>query len=267
MRVLFLTGSHPRHLHIAKEMHNAGFLQGLLIEKRESFIPEPASDLPKIDKDNYILHFKKREQAEKKYFEEISYEHFNKTIEKLDTKKEELNSIRTKQWIVEFNPDIVISYGIHKLSDDMLRVLPENSFNIHGGLSPWYRGNITLFWPFYFLKPNWAGMTIHELTDKIDGGDILHHSVPELDKGDGIHDVACKAVIKVSEDLITIFKMLKKVKQIPRTEQKSSGKIFNSSDWKPQHLRLIYNTFNDDIVDKFLNGELGYDEPKLIKAF
>ena len=153
------------------------------------------------------------------------------------------------------------------MDEKVVSNLPKNSFNIHGGLSPWYRGNITLFWPFYFLKPNWAGMTIHKLTDKIDGGDILHHSIPELCRGDGIHDVACKAVIKVSEDLLTILSILNEGKELQLVEQKSFGKLFNSLDWKPQHLRLIYNTFDNDIVDRFLDGELGYDEPNLIKAF
>ncbi|TAH62849.1 MAG: methionyl-tRNA formyltransferase [Gottschalkiaceae bacterium] len=267
MKVLFLTGSHPRHMFVAKKLYDEGLLDGLILEKRENFIPQPPNNLTEVDRENFVKHFKKREEAEKKYFGNFSDEYFSKNIKKINVSKDELNSDKLKRWVSDFSPGIVFSYGIHKLSNDMLTILPKNSFNIHGGLSPWYRGNITLFWPFYFLKPNWAGMTIHELTDKIDGGNILHHSVPELNKGDGIHDVACKAVIKVTEDLITILTMLKENKEIPRVEQESFGKIFNSLDWKPQHLRLIYNTFNDDIVDRFLNGELGYDEPKLIKAF
>lgn len=267
MRVLFLTGNHPRHMSIAKKLYDEGFLQGLIIEERGNLVPQPPRGLMEIDRGNYILHFKKREEAEKRYFGQILHKQFKDNIDKLNIKKEELNNEQTREWIVKLNPDIVVSYGVHKLSEDMLKILPRDSFNIHGGLSPWYRGNITLFWPFYFLKPNWAGMTIHELTDKIDGGNILHHSVPELSRGDGIHDVACKAVMGVSEDLIKILRMLKEGKEIPRVEQKSFGKIFNSRDWKPQHLRLIYNVFNDDIVDKFLDGELGYDEPKLVKAF
>lgn len=267
MRVLFLTGSHPRHLYIAKKLEGVGLLSGLIIEKRESFVPKPPDGLLDIDRENFIRHFKERQEAEEKHFGRFTYEDFGENIDKAIINVDELNSEKLKQWIIDFKPDIVFSYGIHKLSNDMLQILPQNSFNIHGGLSPWYRGNITLFWPFYFLKPNWAGMTIHYLNDKIDGGDIIHHSIPELNKGDGIHDVACKAVLKVAEDLINIINIIKEGKKIDGVKQGSFGKVFNSSDWKPQHLRLIYNTFNNDIVDRFLDGELGYDEPKLIKAF
>lgn len=267
MKVLFLTGSHPRHLYIAKKLYKAGHLKGLIIEKREDFVPSVPNNLQDLDKNNYIRHFREREEAEYKWFGQVNYDDFDEGIKRLYITVDELNSEKTINWISEFKPDIVLSYGIHKLDEKVLSTMPKNAFNIHGGLSPWYRGNTTLFWPFYFLKPNWAGMTIHQLTDKIDGGDILHHSTPELTKGDGIHDVACKSVIKVSEDLITILNMFNEGKEILKVEQKSYGKLFNSSDWKPQHLRMIYNVFNNDIVDKFLDGELGYDEPKLIKAF
>lgn len=267
MKVLFLTGSHPRHTYVAKKLYVAGFLDGLIVEKRASFVPQPPRNLLGIDRENYIRHFKDREKSEFKFFGEYISDDFNKDILKLNITKEELNSDKIKQWICEFKPDVALSYGIHKLNEDILSILPKNSFNIHGGLSPWYRGNITLFWPFYFLKPNWAGMTIHYLTNQIDGGNILHHSTPELEKGDGVHDVACKAVVQVAEDLITILEMYKKGKEVLGIKQSSFGKIFQRTDWKPQHLRLIYNTFDNDIVDRFLDGELGYDEPKLIKAF
>ena len=267
MKVLLMTGSHPRHIYVAKKLQDNGFLDGILIEKRENFVPKPPNDLPAIDRNNFIRHFEAREKAEEKFFGNKSLEDLHMNIIFKQITKEQLNSEEVIKWVIDLRPDVVLSYGVHKLSSDFLKILPKNSFNIHGGLSPWYRGNITLFWPFYFLKPNWAGMTIHELSERIDGGDIIHHSVPDLIRGDGIHDVACKAVIQVVEDLIRILKMIEEGKELRRVPQGTFGKIFIASDWKPQHLRLIYNTFNNDIVDRFLDGELGYDEPKLVRAF
>lgn len=267
MRVLFLTGSHPRHIYIAKRIYDSGYLNGLLIEKREKFVPQPPEGLHDIDKNNFIRHFKDREDCEYKFFGKLDYSAFNSHVARMIIEKEELNTEKTKEWIAKLKPDVILSYGIHKLSNDMLSIFPKNSFNIHGGLSPWFRGNITLFWPFYFLKPNWAGMTIHYLSDRIDAGDIIHHSVPQLIRGDGIHDVACRAVVQVSEDLVKILEMISRGKELKVISQENSGKLFTGSDWKPQHLRMIYTTFNNDIVDRFLDGELGYDEPKLVKAF
>lgn len=40
------------------------------------------------------------------------------------------------------------------------------------------------------------------------------------------------------------------------SEQKGNGKLFLSRDWTPQTLRVIYELFEDKIVDMYLNGEL-----------
>lgn len=264
MKVTLFTGSHPRHLFLAASLYNAGLLEGLLIEEREHFIPMPPHNLSVIDHDNFVRHFQDREEAEGRFFK-IHDIHFD--IPTLEIKKEELNSEGVKNWLDSINPEGIITYGVHKISGHLLSCFPKHSWNLHGGLSPWFRGNITLFWPFYFLKPNWAGMTIHQLSTKMDGGDIIHHSVPKLEYGDGVHDVACKAVIQGVEDLVEILKVIEKDISIKTVPQKSNGKLFTGEDWKPQHLRLIYQTFNNDIVDHYLNGDIQSDEPQLIDFF
>ena len=266
MKVVLMTGSHYRHLHVAKTLLEAGYLKAVMIEEREHLVPNPPALLSPIDHDNFIRHFADREEAEQKAFGKLSKKDLA-GIPIYEVTQTSLNESDAVQWLKQQNPEVVISFGIHKLEKPMLDVLPDLAWNIHGGLSPWYKGNTTLFWPFYFLKPNWAGMTIHQLTSRLDGGDVIHHSVPELIYGDGIHDVAGRAVAQAAHDLVHIFKLLDQGVSITPQKQKSNGKLFVGTDWKPQHLRLIYNHFNNDIVDRFLDGELGVDHPPLVKAF
>lgn len=261
-----MTGSHPRHLHIARKLKEAGLLQALVIEKREDFVPTPPDGLAEVDRNNFVRHFKDRELAEVSAFGNVDLSEFG-DFPILYVSQESINSPETRTWLSDLASDAVVSFGIHKLDATTLDVLPSYAWNIHGGLSPWYRGNVTLFWPFYFLKPNWTGMTIHQLTSKLDGGDIIHHSVPQLSKGQGIHDVASAAVKQVGDDLIEILSLIQLGKVITPVPQKSSGKLFTSADWAPQHLRVIYNTFDNDIVDRYLDGELGQHEPRLVRAF
>ena len=43
-----------------------------------------------------------------------------------------------------------------------------------------------------------------------------------------------------------------------------SGKLFKNSDFRPEHLRIIYNQFNDDIVDHFLKKLILSPDPVLV---
>ena len=49
--------------------------------------------------------------------------------------------------------------------------------------------------------------------------------------------------------------------------QKGTGKNFLERDFRPEHLRIIYDSFDDDIVDKFLDGNIHSTKPNLIRQF
>lgn len=51
---------------------------------------------------------------------------------------------------------------------------------------------------------------------------------------------------------------LDELKYVP---QKLVGKLFLCSDWKPEHLRVIYQLFDNDI------GDLPHVEPQLVSAY
>lgn len=264
MKVILMLGSHPRHHYVAQQLLNTGKVVGYLVEHRESFVPAPPAYLNEQDKQNFIRHFHDRDRSEHRMFPAEVNVPDHVAVRKVTI--DQLNSEETIQWMNALQADLLISYGVHKLSDELLAQAPAQAWNIHGGLSPWYRGTTTLFWPFYMLQPNWAGMTVHKLSSKLDAGDILHHSVPGLAYGDGIHDVANKAVKQVADDLSYILTNLKQ-DELNFIPQKSAGKLFLSSEWKPEHLRVIYQLFNNDIVDHFLDGKLPKVDPSLVRAF
>lgn len=266
-RIVLMCGSHMRHLYIAEKLYKEDRLAGLVIEKREEFLPQPPANLSQRDKDNFVLHFTERDKAERKFFGGVDADEILKNVPVLEVTMAELNSEKTIEFVKNANADMLITYGIHKVTDDIINCYEGKSFNIHGGLSPWYRGNTTLFWPFYFLKPNWAGMTIHRLTQRLDGGEILHHSVPKLEYGDKMHEVACKAVMKVADDICGILACLDQGAELICQPQKSTGKLFLSNDWTPQTLRVIYELFEDKIVDRYLDGELEQSTPSLVDFF
>lgn len=267
MKVIMISGSHPRHMHIAKILASQNMLSGLVLEKREEMIREVPEYLNQKDRKLYEKHFDLRMKAEEKYFDmSITPESFDIPVIKVD--RNYLNSEAVYEFIKNRNADILISYGPGLLNQKIIELFEGKAFNIHGGLSPWYKGSATMFWPFYFLEPNYVGMTIHHLSKNIDGGNIVHHSVPKLEYGDKMHEVACKAVIQTGEDLEIILNLMQNHQKFEGFAQRKNGKLFLIKDWRPEHLRLIYETYDDKIVDMYLNHEINRDNsPQLIRAF
>ena len=111
-----------------------------------------------------------------------------------------------------------------------------------------------------------TGMTLHETTDKIDGGALIFQSCAPLTRGDTLHMLACRTVQNYSYELRVKLKTLD-LDNIPQGEiQKTSGRIFKGSDWWPEHLSLIYNLYEDKIVDLAISGEILGRIPNLISV-
>ena len=141
--------------------------------------------------------------------------------------------------------------------------MPKYSINLHSGLAPYYKGAACNFWPFYFLEPNWAGMTFHLLSKKLDSGNILHHTTPKLYIKDNIHDVSCKVQLKSFKESLQIINMIKN-KNIKEHKLNLNGKLFLKKDFKPEHLRVVYNLYNDDLVKYYLQNKIHKTKPKLV---
>lgn len=265
MNVLMMTGDAPRHHYLVSKVREAGMLAGHVIETREAFVPEPPSGLSTHLKRLFVRHFEGRAESEDRFFGAAKP---TTDAPSIRVTREALNGSATKAFIAEGKFDAVVSYGVHMLSNELLDLMPPIRWNTHGGLSPWYRGVITLFWPSYMLEPQMTGMTLHELTSKIDAGPIVHQTVPVLTRGDGIHDLANRAVSAYGDELPQVLQMGRagELLQAPK-KQKTSGKLWLGSDWRPDHLRLIYDVFENRIVDRYLDNEFQQSTPDLVRQF
>ena len=67
MKIILITGNHPRHFYLADQLSKTNFEFLWIIEMRENHVPEPSKDL-KIELQNlYKLHFNKRNKAQKRF--------------------------------------------------------------------------------------------------------------------------------------------------------------------------------------------------------
>ena len=264
MKIIFITGSHPRHACIARSLAQTGYLSNVIIEQREEFIQTPPPELDAQEAALFTRHFNERAEAESELFGEAQWPDCN--ITPIDVS--ELNSEKVHNIIKSEAPDLVLTYGCHKLSNQTLALIQGEAWNCHGGLSPEYKGAVTHFWPSYMLEPQMTGMTVHELTERLDAGAIVHQCAADLVRGDGIHQLAGRAVLKLATELPALIERLAAdAESIEKQPQVRNGKLWLGQDWRPEHLKLVYEFYDNKIVDHYLDGKIQNKPPELFRQF
>jgi folate-dependent phosphoribosylglycinamide formyltransferase PurN len=263
MKLILITGDHLRHYYVASQLDKIFSEIIWIVEKRELQVPKKNKKIKKKFQSLLKLHFDKRIEAEKKFFGEKKYV-FKNIIKKILIDRKIFNK-KIKLLLKKERAEVLMTYGCGKISNEILKNKKiKNFFNIHGGLSPWFKGSITNFWPSYLLKPQYTGMTLHTLTSKIDGGDILLQCTSKLYKNDGIHDLSCRLLKNFCNLIKNKFKKNNFKIKIRGVKQKFSGKIWTKSDWNYANLEVIYNKFSDKINYFCLKNNLNKVKPKLI---
>lgn len=263
MKILWIGGSQPRHLYYINTINQVYPIAGGIMECREEMIPQPPDNLQEVDKNNFILHFANRNKAENKYFGSQDIP----GCQILKVNEDNLNSEENAIFVEQIKPDVVMIFGCGLIKGSLFSALPYNSINLHLGISPRYRGAASLFWPFYFMEPWYAGTTFRYIISEPDAGDVIHQVVPTLSIDDRVHDVACKCVIQSAIEAIKLIELFISKGKWKRYKQKGTGRKFLSNDFRPEHLRVIYNTFQDNLVKQYLEGRLASKAAKLIRQF
>ena len=265
MKVILITGNHPRHYYFVNRLLHTSFDISWIIEKRkDKFIPKIEKKYNQNIQKLFVKHFEKRRNAEKNFFK-IKNNNFIKNANILENvKRADFKNDNLEKIISKHKFDLLISYGCGLINNNCLKKIKLYSWNVHGGLSPWFRGSATLFWPTYLLKPEYTGMTFHEITNEVDSGNIVYQNCAKIRAEDGIHENACRVIKDFSDRLpFLLEKKLKLSTKIKSLPQWSTGKIWTKKNWTPLTLKVIYDLF-DDKVNKYCLKNRKIIKPKIL---
>ncbi len=266
MKLVLFSGTHTRHLFVNKETLNYFKEVLVIVMEREELLPLPPENLTQHDKDIFTKHFVSRNKVETATYGNLSAKQIFSNHEVIYITPDQLNTDELAAKVRNFTPDFCFIFGVDLILGPVIDVLPKDRVNLHLGLSPWYKGGATLYWPFYHQQPQFCGVTFHQITKQADAGVIIHQCVPKLERGDKIHDVGAKCILKAVDDLPKLFKHWLKEKKFKGQVQRTSGRNWRGVDFHASQLRVIYDLFNDDIVDAYLDGNLEQRNPKLFSC-
>lgn len=263
MRLLAIVGTQLRHQYFLSRLIENFEIAGILLYER-TLVQKPKLDVslfPLQDLEFEKKHLDLLEAKSVDYFTKGIVQYENDFNIKRVTDKKELNGTETIEWLKECNCDVMVDYGSGILSNEFLDACPEWTINLHGGLSPYYKGSATLFWPFYFQQPELAGITYHMLSKKIDGGEILQHFRPAMYEDDTVADIGCRAISDGSEAGVALLNKLKETGTLEKYPQKGTGKLFLEKDYKPGCVKVVYDLFEKGLIKKYLANKDEFDAP------
>ena len=84
----------------------------------------------------------------------------------------------------ELQPDLICVFGTSLIRGELLQQGRLGIINLHGGLSPEYRGADCTFWALYNGEPEKIGCTLHYIDAGIDTGRLIAHVSPAVKPGD-----------------------------------------------------------------------------------
>jgi len=119
------------------------------------------------------------------------------------------------------NPDVIAVFGTSLIREPLLHKGRLGIVNLHGGLSPDYRGADCTFWALYNGEPERVGCTLHFVDAGIDTGTLIAYVSPEVKQGDDELTLFWRAVRDSADVYAELFDRLEMGE---RFEQKQSGK-------------------------------------------
>jgi folate-dependent phosphoribosylglycinamide formyltransferase PurN len=156
------------------------------------------------------------------------------------------------------SPDIVLVFGTGLLRQPLIDAFQGRILNIHLGLSPYYRGAGTNFWPLVNREPEYCGATIHFLDAGVDTGPIVAHVRPDIHSGDGPHDIGNKTIVAAA-DALAAAAVAHIQAPLRGVEQARDGRVYRRKDFSASAVERLYANFADGMIDEYLRNRSARD--------
>jgi len=147
-------------------------------------------------------------------------------------------------------PDVVLVFGTGLLERALIDTFPGRMLNIHLGLSPFYRGAGTNFWPLVNREPEYCGATIHFLDAGVDTGPVVAHVRPEIRPGDEPHDIGNRTIVAAAATLGDAALALG-AGGVRSVDQTGGGRLYKRSDFSADAVNRLYANFADGMIDEY----------------
>ena len=259
MKIILLTGSELRHEFFRKYIADQKGIQ-VQLTTCES-LKGNLSETVDIDNNNNLrkLHLSSRNQYEEDFFrlycDSVEDKSNPKFIDRGCVNNEEIVST-----IINLKPDLIISYGCSIIRSELLNIFEGRFINIHLGLSPYYMGSGTNYWPFVNDELQFVGTTFMYIDSGIDTGEIIHQIRAKIFHGDNIHQVGNRLIRDSVIECVKLIKGFEKIgKMKPLEVEINMKKIYKKKDFTENSLIIANKNITEGMISRYLENKSSID--------
>ena len=195
-------------------------------------------------------HFNLLKKEHKTFFGDLQWP---KNINLLEIDRGGINSKLVEKKIINSNVDGIAVFGPGILKKNIYSICEGKVINAHQGMSPFYRGSATNFWPFVNKEIQFVGVTMHYIDKGIDTGEIICHGQPEIDIDDNMHTIGCKVILQTAKLFVKIFNMIETGIRPFGFQQWSKGRLYQRKDFNSKAVTEAYVNIKNGLIAEYLN--------------
>lgn len=177
-----------------------------------------------------------------------------------------LNSHDTANFLINTGVDVVLVYGTCLIKPPLLDTFAGRMINMHLGLSPYYRGTATNFYPLLNGEPEYVGVTIHMIDAGIDTGPIIRHARADITPDDMPHTLGCKTINAGIEAMIMSLHEYESGRLNPVLQwQEPQGRLYMRRDYHPTQVVNLYDLIDEGLFTDYATRKTDVqDDMKLV---
>jgi phosphoribosylglycinamide formyltransferase-1 len=214
-----------------------------------------SSDSDAIEKE----HLLERINSENDFFS-LFVEHTTDNSNPLVINRNQFNNdLSLVEKIKNIEPDFIVSYGCSIIREPLISTFEGKFINIHLGLSPYYKGAGTNFWPFVNGEPQFAGVTYMLIDKGVDTGSVLHQIRPVIYENDSLHSIGNRLIRDMALNLKTVlenFENITSIAQWPHEQER----IYKKKDYNSKAVLKMRGNFKNGMISQYLKNKVSIDD-------
>src|SRR5690606_10372264 len=101
------------------------------------------------------------------------------------------------------------------IREPLLSAFQGRFLNVHLGLSPYYRGSGTNFWPLVNGEPEFVGATFMHIDAGVDTGEVIHQIRARIFPGDTPHQIGNRLIADMARVYAALIRDFDRLERMP----------------------------------------------------